>query len=75
MATKVNKAREALAELFVKSLGEEKLPWNQPWVDKVPVFGSHQNPITGTRYRGVNAVILWAVAMEKNYCFRIWGIG
>lgn len=72
MATKVNKAREALAELFVKSLGEEKLPWNQPWVNKVPVFGSHQNPITGTRYRGVNAVILWAVAMEKNYSDPRW---
>lgn len=67
MPAKVNKAREALAELFVKSLGEKKLPWNQPWVDKIPVFGSHQNPITGTRYRGLNAVILWAVAMEKNY--------
>ena len=67
MTKKTNKAREALAELFVKSLNEKKLPWNQPWVDKVPVFGSHQNPITGTRYRGLNAVILWAVAMEKNY--------
>ena len=67
MTKKTNKAREALAELFVKSLNEKKLPWNQPWVDKVPVFGSHQNPITGTRYRGLKAVILWADAMEKNY--------
>ena len=67
MTKKTNKAREALVALFVKSLNEKKLPWNQPWVDKVPVFGSHQNPITGTRYRGLNAVILWAVAMEKNY--------
>lgn len=72
MAAKVNKAREALAEMFLKSLGEKKLPWNQPWVDKVPVFGSHQNPITGTRYRGLNAVILWAVAMEKSYSDPRW---
>lgn len=72
MAGKINKAREALSDMFLKSLEEEKLPWNQPWVDKIPGFGTHHNPITRTKYRGLNAVILWAVAMEKGYSDPRW---
>lgn len=67
MTRKTNKAREALAEMFVKSLEQESLPWNQPWVNKIPPFGSHKNPLTGTRYRGMNAVILWATALAHGY--------
>lgn len=67
MTGKINKAREALTEMFTKSLDAEKLPWNQPWVEKIPGFGKHLNPITGTRYRGINAAILWLVSMEKQY--------
>ena len=67
MTGKINKARKALTEMFTKSLDAEKLPWNQPWVEKIPGFGKHLNPITGTRYRGINAAILWLVSMEKQY--------
>lgn len=67
MAGKINKAREALADMFVKCLEQDTLPWNQPWVNKIPSFGAHKNPITGTRYHGMNAVILWATALVNNY--------
>lgn len=63
----MNKAREQLAEMFLSCLQEERLPWNQPWVLDMPNFGAHHNPITGTRYRGVNAAILWAVGLERQY--------
>lgn len=43
------------------------MPWSQPWVTEVPSFGAHHNPITGTRYRGVNAAMLWAMSLEHNY--------
>jgi len=38
----------------------------------VPNYGAHHNPIAGTRYRGVNAAILWAVGMEKCYPAPRW---
>lgn len=63
----MNKAREQLAEMFLSCLQEERLPWNQPWVQELPGFGTHHNPITGTRYRGVNAAMLWAMSLEHNY--------
>lgn len=63
----MNKAREQLAEMFLSCLQEERLPWNQPWVMDVPGFGAHHNPITGTRYRGMNAAMLWAMSLEHQY--------
>lgn len=53
--------------MFLSCLQEERLPWNQPWVMDVPGFGTHHNPITGTRYRGMNATILWAMGLEHQY--------
>ena len=53
--------------MFLSCLQEERLPWNQPWVMDVPGFGAHHNPITGTRYRGMNATILWAMGLEHQY--------
>lgn len=53
--------------MFLSCLQEERLPWNQPWVIDVPGFGTHHNPITGTRYRGMNATILWAMSLEHQY--------
>ncbi len=53
--------------MFLSCLQEERLPWNQPWVMDVPGFGTHHNPITGTRYRGVNAAMLWAMSLEHQY--------
>lgn len=53
--------------MFLSCLQEERLPWNQPWVIDVPGFGTHHNPITGTRYRGMNATILWAMGLEHHY--------
>ena len=72
MAGKINKAREALADMFVKCLEQDTLPWNQPWVNNIPSFGAHNNPITGTRYHGMNAVILWATALVNNYPDSRW---
>ena len=53
--------------MFLSCLQEERLPWNQPWVQELPSFGTHHNPITGTRYRGVNATMLWAMSLEHQY--------
>lgn len=54
-----NKTRNQLAEMFVKSLTEEKLPWHAVW-NTYP----QQNAVTKKAYRGINAFLL-AMASEE----------
>lgn len=54
-----NKTRNQLAEMFVKSLSEEKLPWHAVW-NTYP----QQNAVTKKAYRGINAFLL-AMASEE----------
>lgn len=69
----VNKAREELAQMFLASLEKEKLPWQKAWVEtNIAGYGKHKNPVTGSRYRGVNAVILWATAVDNGYSDPRW---
>lgn len=68
MPVELNKARERLKEMFLSSLREERLPWQQPWVNGgIPHFGIHQNPISGVKYHGLNAVMLWATATANQF--------
>lgn len=57
-----NKTREQLAELFIKSLDEQKLPWYAVW-------NTHpqQNAVSAKPYRGINAFLLSMVAAAFGY--------
>lgn len=66
MATQ-NKVREKLAEMFVASLNEGKLPWTACWQKERP-----QNAVTGKRYRGVNSFFLSIHAYEQGYSDPRW---
>ena len=57
-----NKTREQLAEMFVKSLREQKLPWYAVW-NTYP----QQNAVTAKAYRGINAFLLSMVAEAFGY--------
>lgn len=57
-----NKTREQLAEMFVKSLSEQKLPWYAVW-NTYP----QQNAVTAKAYRGINAFLLSMVAEAFGY--------
>lgn len=57
-----NKTRNQLAEMFVKSLSEEKLPWHAVW-NTYP----QQNAVTKKAYRGINAFLLSMVAEAFGY--------
>ena len=48
-------------------------PWLQPW-QAAHVAGPVSRPLRGVGipYRGVNTLMLWATAMEKNYGCPIW---
>jgi len=41
------------------------LPWRKPW--DAADYGPHRNPITGTEYSGINAVLLAIAANEKGF--------
>lgn len=64
---KMNKAREKLIDLFVKSLEQDEIPWKRPWKS----FYQH-NGATGYRYRGINALLLSYIGQIKKYVDPRW---
>lgn len=63
----MNKTRQQLAEFFVASLKENELPWRAVWRS-----GAAMNPTTGARYRGVNAMLLSMVSLQRSYSDPRW---
>ena len=64
---KLNKLREQVAEAFIASLKEEKLPWHAMWATSPP-----HNAISGKAYRGINSFWLSFVADHKGYSDSRW---
>ena len=58
---------------IIADLEKGNLTWLQPW-QAGHVAGSVSRPLrsVGIPYRGVNILMLWAAAMEKNYYCPIW---
>ena len=63
---KLNKTREALTEIFLSSLQEERLPWRAGW-KQGGMFKKMYNGATGYRYRATNLMILNLEAMKMGY--------
>lgn len=61
---KLNKAREFLVEEFMNCLNEDKLPWEKGWTT---VDMKSFNPITKTRYQGINALILMLSSIKYQF--------
>lgn len=57
-----NKLREDMAQKFIESLSQERLPWSYCWQQTRPV-----NATNGKQYRGVNALYLSYYAHELGY--------
>lgn len=64
-SSKLNKAREMLIEEFTKCLDEDKLPWSKGW-NSVGVLEVH-NPVSKTKYKGVNAFLLTIMSYHLGY--------
>lgn len=56
----------------MQSLSEEKLPWQQPWVNSVPGLLDACNAVSGRQYRGVNALRLWIESIKREYTDPHW---
>lgn len=62
---KLNKAREELTKMYLDSLKEDKLPWRKGWENDYTMH--QQNPISGTKYHGVNNALLSIVSVVRGY--------
>lgn len=58
----INKARQNLIDMYVKSLEEGEIPWEKMWKTKQPY-----NAISKKKYRGINNLILSFIAMKRGY--------
>lgn len=61
------KARNQLVEMYLQSLEEDKIPWEQPWTMDVP-----RNAVSNYKYNGINNLILSYVANQRGYKDNRW---
>lgn len=62
-----NKARDNLVKMYLESLEENKIPWEQPWIVDAP-----KNAISNNNYNGINNLILSYVANKRGYKDNRW---
>lgn len=60
-------AKQNLVDMYLKSLEEDIVPWQQEWQSKQPVNG-----ISSKKYRGINNAILSYVASKRGYKDNRW---
>lgn len=65
----LNKARQYLVDEFMNCLNEDKLPWEKGWEN---VDMRSFNPITNTRYQGLNAMILMISSIKNQFTDPRW---
>jgi antirestriction protein ArdC len=66
---KFKEEREKFVDKVIKSLEEGKIPWEKDWEN---ISGAAHNPITGTKYKGINNIRLYAAMIEKGYTDNRW---
>lgn len=66
---KFKEEREKFVDKVIKSLEEGKIPWEKDWEN---ISGAAQNPVTGTKYKGINNIRLYAAMIEKGYTDNRW---
>lgn len=64
---KISKARQNLIDMYLKSLKEDIVPWEQEWASKQPI-----NAITSKKYKGINNAILSYIASKRGYKDNRW---
>lgn len=60
-----------ITDQIITQIEDGTPPWRKPWVGGV-AGGSMPLRWNGEPYRGINIVMLWAVAAERGYCSNRW---
>ncbi len=66
---KFKEEREKFVDDVIKSLEAGKIPWEKDWNN---ISGAIQNPITGTKYKGINNIRLYTAMIKKGYTDNRW---
>lgn len=69
--TTARDAYQAITDKIVAALEAGTLPWEKPWRTSGALSVPH-NPLSGTRYRGINPVLLWMAQLEHGYSSAQW---
>jgi len=62
---------KSIAEKLIEQLKSGTAPWQKPW-DSSKSVGLPHNPISGTRYKGGNTIVLLSEAIDKGYSDQRW---
>jgi antirestriction protein ArdC/phage/plasmid primase-like uncharacterized protein/predicted ABC-type ATPase/proteasome lid subunit RPN8/RPN11/predicted RNA methylase len=61
---------QKVAEKIISLMERDLAPWQKPW--KPGEMGLPHNPVSGTRYRGGNLILLAAEAIDRGYVDSRW---
>lgn len=66
---KFKEEREKFVDSVIKSLEAGKIPWEKEWDN---LSGAIHNSVTGTKYKGINNIKLYAEMIKKGYIDNRW---
>lgn len=71
--TTIRDVYQDVTDKIIRQLEKGTVPWQQPWKGEGGALPSlPMNFITGNHYRGINIVLLWCAALEKEYSSSEW---
>jgi len=64
---------QTVTDTIIQQLEKGTIPWHQPWTGaNSKLLQLPRNFETGKKYRGVNILLLWCAALNKNYDQSEW---
>lgn len=64
---------QQVTDTIIRQLEAGTIPWQQPWKgDNNRMLNLPKNLVSGKHYRGINIVLLWSAAIEKEYTSSEW---
>jgi len=61
-----------VTDTIIKQLEEGTVPWQKSWIDNTTALRLPKNGVTGNKYRGINILLLWSAAIDKEYTSHEW---
>lgn len=62
---------EQITDSIIKALENGTAPWQRPWTE-VASMGRMKNAISGGNYHGINSLLLYCTALDRNYQDSRW---
>jgi len=72
--TNTNSIRQQITDTIISQLEAGAVPWHKPWRNgQTGVIRLPKNYTTGNKYRGINIILLWGAADDKEFSTQEWG--